>query len=203
MNRKLLKQTIEIYGYIPTEEFIKDNKISHLRCRFSVWLLFKKHLFNAFQETLQSISNSDYKDSEFYDHQSIQNLYELNLFDFYYDRCEKCYLAEMNNPEIIKSLINYELYGFYIFLDLLNNLEDINLMNKYISVGSMYDIIKSFSKIIPFISDTKSLKCANTIIQIFKNYIDLNSYTAITVSSIDITNIIEKKDVFNSEIIIY
>ena len=32
-----------------------------------------------------------------------------------------------------------------------------NLMRKYISVGSMYDIIKSFGKIIPFISDTKSL----------------------------------------------
>ena len=55
-------------------------------------------------------------------------------------------------------------------------------MNKTISLGNMYDIHLLFEKIIEFISNEKSLECARTIQQIFKNYHSINKYTIISIT---------------------
>ena len=166
-----------------------------MQCKYSVWVEFKKHLLDAFQQCLYKITQTEYEDCNYYEYNNIQKLHDYNLTQHFDLSDNYIYEYLHNNMETYqRTLIHYDLYGFYCFYGLLNNLEKVPLMTKTISIGTMHDICNSFEKIIHFFNNEKSLKCARIIQQIFKNYCDINKYTIISVSSLSITPIVHLDD---------
>ena len=174
------KETIEIYGHASTDVF-NENNVYFLKCKYSVWTEFTKHLLYALHNYLHKVIQTNCEQCDYYEYKCIQELYEYNLTEYLADVNIYNYLNK--NIDIFRTaLIRYDLYGIYCFYDLLNNLDATKPMNKTISLGNMYDIHLLFEKIIEFISNEKSLECARTIQQIFKNYHSINKYTIISIT---------------------